>query len=171
MANPTARTPLSVKPGRDLLSLPVKNGVTIWDGALVGFVRTGGAGITGRVDNWTDPAAPESATTMKFLGIARVHNSEGTSGNDSVVGNSAGTVEVEVDVSGVVIQNATITLASDVDVGVLVYSADGNPASFTKTAPGTSNNPIGYVSRFISTTRGDVKLFAADSFRVCNTAF
>src|SRR5258705_2022633 len=169
MANPTARVALSVTPGRDLLSLPVKNGVTIWDGALVGILRTGGAGLTGRIDNWTDPAVVETATTMKFLGIARVHNTEGVSGTDSVVGNSAGTVEVEIDVSGVVLQNNLITLASDVDVGVLVYSADGNPASLTKTAPGTSNNAIGYVSRFISTKLGDVKIFAADNFRTERT--
>jgi hypothetical protein len=168
MANPTARVSNSIKSGT-IVSYPVKNGVTIWDGSLVGIIRTGGAGITGRADNWTDPTVVETATTMKFLGVARVHNTEGSSGFDSVVGNSAGTVEVEVDISGALLENVPITLASDIDVGVLVYSADGNPASLTKTAPGTSNNAIGYVQRFITTTLGNVKLFSGDNFRTERT--
>jgi len=141
---------------RGRLSLPVKSAEVIFDGALVGL-QVGGAD-DGRVVNWTDAV---TTATITFLGVARV-TAGGRESQDaaieSVTGNAGGTIEVEVDVSGVVLKSATVVALSAIThVGDLVYATDENTPTLTAPAGST---PVGFISRWITGTTGNVQLFS-----------
>jgi hypothetical protein len=137
-----------------LVSVRVKTGVTIFNGALVGLhTNTADQGLA---VNWADAL---TTTEIKFLGIARIHDQL----LDKVVGD--GTVEVEVDTSGVVIQGVVVTgLNNNNLLGALVYASDEN--TFTVSAT-TGKTPVGTVVRVVSTanTIGDVELFSSQAAR------
>ncbi len=154
----TARAVYTEEPGGRLEHYPVASGTRIYDGALVA-VFDSGADIA-RCGNWTDP----SGTNHHFLGIARVTAETGVSvaGGESVVGDSAGTQLVTVDVSGVVLRGVTVTDSTATRVGAVVYASDENTFAVVATA---GANPIGRIIRFITGTTCDIKLFSADQFR------
>lgn len=146
-----------IAPGQKTARFVVKPAETIYHGALVGL-QIGGAD-DGEVVNWTDAV---TAATIVFLGVAVVHAQEGTA-NESVTGNTAGTVVLEVDISGVTLQDVAITGHANVtDFGDLVYASDENTFTLTATAGST---PVGYAGKNTGTNRGDLHLFSAGQSR------
>ncbi len=150
-------------PDGKTVSIPVEAGTVIYDGALVG-IEIGGS-TDGRAQIWADAT---TATTIMFLGIARVTDQIGTpygstDGTDSVTGTTAGDIEVRVDISGVALKGiAVLNTTALTHVGNLVYATDDN--TFDVTAPGGST-PIGWVIRWIVSTTCDVQLFSAGEAR------
>lgn len=153
----TAAARYKIAEGQRTARFVVKPGETIYHGALVGL-QVGGAD-DGEVVNWTDAV---TAATIVFLGVAMVHGQEADASNansqESVTGNTAGTVSVEVDISGVILQDVAITGHANVtDVGDLVYASDENTFTTTATAGST---PVGVAGKNTGTNRGDLLLFS-----------
>ena len=137
-----------------IYSYPVRNGVTIYYGALVGISTIG---VTdGRVVNWSSGSG-----ALRFLGIAIPRGTRDQA--DSVTGNSAGTVKCEVNEGGPTLENVAVTgLNSADDVGDPVYASDED--TFTLT-PTSNVGSIGWVKKYVSSGRGDVQLFSANEYR------
>jgi len=156
----TARANYRSQPGGKLASIPVAPAVIIYDGALVQLIN--GGTNDGRATNWED--ALTGTSNEFFLGIAQVTDQIGATvaGGESLTGDTAGSIEVSVDISGVRLKGVSVVGASAVNVGNLVYSADENTFSMTAT-PGA--NPIGWLIRFVTGTTADVQLFSAEAYR------
>lgn len=130
-------------------SYPVRNGQTIYKGALVGISTVG---VTdGRLVNWDADSG-----ALDFLGIADpVAN--------TAVGNSGGTVECPVVQGPVTLDNVAVTGANSADdVGDAVYASDEN--TFTLT-PTSNVGAVGWLSRYVSSGRGNVTLFSPNEYR------
>ena len=152
-----ARSTQEYQPGGLKISLVVESGTTIFDGALVGVAKSGGGGSDGYVTNWTD-----GTDSLIFIGIARITDqNSGTGTGDSVTGD--GTLEIECDISGPILKNATVTGLDNVnDVMDPVYASDSNTLTLTAT---TGSNEIGFVTRYSGTSgTGDVHLFPFTAF-------
>lgn len=134
----------------EINSYAVRNGMTIYYGALVGISTVG---VTdGRVVNWSSGSG-----ALRFLGIAIPR---GTRDNpESVTGNSGGTIKCEVYEGGAILENIPVTgLTSEQTVNDPVYASDDN--TFTLTA--TSNvGAVGRVVKYRSNGYGDVQLYSA----------
>lgn len=125
-------------------SYPVRSGVTIYHGALVGLSTVG---VTdGRLVNWSSGSG-----ALRFIGLA-IPNSP------TVVGNAAGSVECPVLEGGVILEDVSVTGAESAqNVGDPVYASDEN--TFTLSA--TSNvGAVGVVDRYKSGTSCDVRLYS-----------
>ncbi len=156
----TARAGYTEQPGNKLLSVPIAAAVTIFDGALVAIDN--GAANDGRLINWDDSV---TTTAHFFLGLARITEQVGVlaAAGEAKTGDTAGTEEAAVDVTGVVIKNLTVGgMSVETQRGDLVFATDENTFATGATAGG---NPVGYIVRFISNLLGDVKLFGADAYR------
>ena len=156
----TARAGFTEQPGNKLLSIPIAAGETIFDGALVA-IANGGAN-DGRLINWDDSV---TGVANFFLGLARVTEAVGViaTEGEAKIGDTAGTEESAVDVTGVVIKGVImILMLTATQLGNLVYADDENTFT-TQVTVGT--NPVGYIVRFIQAGFGDVKLFGADAYR------
>lgn len=130
-------------------SYPVRNGQTIYKGALVGISTVG---VTdGRLVEWSSGSG-----ALDFIGIA-------DPASDTAVGNSAGTVECPVIQGPVTLDDVAVTgLNSADDVSDAVYASDDN--TFTLT-PTSNVGSIGWVSRYNSSGRGSVTLFSPNEYR------
>lgn len=129
---------------------PVRNGVTIYYGALVGLSTVG---VTdGRLVNWSSGSG-----ALRFLGIAIPHGT--ADAPSTVTGNSGGSVECEVYEGGPTLENISVTGATSQQTeGDPVYASDEN--TFTLSA--TSNvSAVGRVARWRSSGKADVQLYSA----------
>ena len=150
----TARSGHAEAPGNQLVAIPITAATVIYDGALVAIAAAGG------LVNWTNTTGEDPF----FMGVARITTAQGVSAaaGEAKTGNTALTIEAPVDISGVILKNVTVTGSSAANLGNLVYASDEN--TFTMTATGGAD-PIGWLSRFITTTTGDVKLFTPGEYR------
>lgn len=156
----TERAGHAERPGT-LMAVPVAAGVRIFDGALVAIDNSGGVN-DGRLINWDDSA---TAVNNLFLGLARVTDATGVSKGEgeAKTGDTAGSVEIDVDTSGVIIRGVIASLILlENQTGDLIYATDENTFTNQVTASG---NAIGWVIRFIQASLIDLKLFSADDFR------
>jgi hypothetical protein len=131
----------SPRSGRE--TLPVKATAFIPAFSLIFVDNT-----TGFVDNTISDAAK-----FKFHGIALETVTGGATG---------GAVSVRVNTEGVVLRN--VAVASSTIAGVLVYCTTNNPADLTITA-GAAIKPIGVITRWVSATNCDVRLFTPAEFQ------
>jgi|SRR6185436_16784604 len=134
--------------GNQSTSFVVKNGATVYQGSLVGIIMQGGD--KGRVIPWT----VVSGRTDMFLGIAQ----------SKVVGD--GSLEVVVITAGVELIGVAVTGASSIATGVgeEVYATDDG-TGLTLTWPGTNQGPVGWITRFYSSTQFDVRLVVPEVYR------
>lgn len=136
---------------RNMESYRVKDGVTIYHGALVGVDTDDGA-----LKNW----AAGTDDGIMFLGIAM------PKGN-SILGDEDGLppVECPVDTSGMILEGVAVTgvTGHTADVGDLVYATDEN--TFTKTASPAGKWAVGTILRVRSGTSCDVRLFTPAEYR------
>jgi len=131
--------------GRD--SFPIANGVTAYEGMLVGIEG-------GYANHWADGA------NDIFAGICLRGDDRAKDG--VLTGNTSDTPppELTVDTSGVVLMHMVIAgTPTQAKVGDYVYSADSNPTSITLNSSGRTH-PIGIMSRYRSATDVDVTLFS-----------
>ncbi len=149
-----ARAGYSEAPGDKLIAVPITAAAVIYDGALVAIAAAGA------LVNWTNATGEDHF----FLGLARITEQTGVSAaaGESKTGVTALTVEAAVDVSGVILKGISVTGASAANRGNLVYASDEN--TFTMTATGGAD-PVGWLSRFITGTTADVKLFTPGEYR------
>lgn len=132
-------------------SYPVKNGQTIYYGALVGLDTVGIS--TGRLANWTDDSG-----MRRFCGIAIPRGTRDLP--DYITGNSGGTIVCEVYEGGPTLENVAVAglTSLNTQLGDPVYASDEN--TFTMSA--TPNvGAVGRLARYITTGYGDVQLFSA----------
>ncbi len=144
-------------PGK-LISVPIAAGVRIFDGALVAISLAGAT--DGQAVNWFDPTVGQNL----FLGLARITDQPGITAaeGESLLGNTAQTVDVSADISGVILKDVAVAGSSATSLGQEAFSSDENTFTVTAT-PG--NRGIGWISRFAGSGICDVKLYPADSFR------
>lgn len=129
----------------------------IYDGALVGVTDS-----TGEATNWRNA----TASGQIFAGIAIISDAESADGTfpDSLIGNTANTVKVSVDVSGAVLEKVAVTNVSAVThVGDRVYATDEDTLTLTATG---GARPIGFVTQWYTGTTCDVKLFSMEGARI-----
>ncbi len=147
--------------GRGEFSPVIKDTATISNGDLVG-VDVGGD--DGRVERWDDTNA---SPTILFAGVAKVTGGDPQNPSqdalDDLVGNTAGTVRVVVDDSGLRFNEVPVTgaatLANEYD---LVFGTDHETLTLTPTAGGQA---IGYVKKYHTGTTCDVQLFSGPEVR------
>lgn len=135
--------PYSTAPRCGIQSYRVADGVVLGRGALVQLA-------SGYLDHWDE--------TGKFVGI--VIGGKDRANDGVITGEISDTpiVEAIVDESGETLRNVAIAGTFVIgSVGVLVYCADSDPASFTITD--TTNPPVGRAVRWHSNGVGDVQLF------------
>lgn len=141
MADLTADKTLATR-GRSLNAYPLKDTVQIFAGSFIGFDKA-----AGRATKWADTA------NFVWLGVAV----------RGATGNAAGTVNAEVNESGLLLEKYPVTgVAGATDVGKLVYAADDNTLQLTATL---NVDAIGFIKRFISGTNCDVQLFTPEEYR------
>ncbi len=127
-------------------SYPVRSGMTIYAGALVGIATVG---VTdGRLVNWSSGSG-----ALRFIGLA-IPNSP------TVVGNAAGSVECPVLEGGVILEDVSVAGADTAGaqcVGDPVYASDENTFSLSATS---NVGAVGVVDRYKSSTTCDVRLYS-----------
>jgi len=145
MVDVTARKTLATKTRSGRSAYPIADGVTLFEGALVGLEG-------GYLNHWADGA------NDVFVGIV-LGDALGVSPGAALTGDTSGTPvpEARVDDSGVTLLgldsvDGTPTAAN---VGDVVYCTTSNTDDLTLT-PGT--HPIGFLSGFRSATDVDVTL-------------
>jgi len=150
-----ARASYEFQPGGLKIALVVLSGEVIFDGALVGVTKAGGGSLStdGYAQNW----GPDVTGEMIFVGMARITDQNSGDGTDDKV-TGDGTLEIEVDISGPIIKNATVAGLDNInDVCDVVYASDDNTLTLTAT---TGSTEIGIVTRYSGTSgTGDVHLF------------
>jgi hypothetical protein len=148
MADVTARKTLATKTRSGRSAYPIANGVTLYEGALVGLEG-------GYLNHWADGA------NDVFVGIV-LGDALGVSPGAALTGNTSATPvpEARVDDSGVTLLGLASVggTPAAANVGDLVYCADSDTDSLTLTI-GALNHPIGFLSGFRSATDVDVTLF------------
>lgn len=159
MADVTAKVIHQTKQRAGRISVPMANGVTLYEGMLVGEEG-------GYANHWRDNAADH------FLGICLGGDDRA---NDGVLtGNTSDTPvpEAHIDSSGVelchlaAIAGPTLTQANLYDY---VYCATSNVADIDLQSSGNTS-PIGYISRFVSATDFNVTLVTPAEFKAQATA-
>lgn len=127
---------------------PIADGVTLYQGALVGLVA-------GFLDHWDDGAG------SVFVGFV-AGESDGVRPGYPMTGDASGSPvpEARVDESGRTLRHLTSLggTPTAAKVGDLVYGSSSNVDDLTLDASGRTH-PIGLVSRFVSTSDCDVTLF------------
>jgi hypothetical protein len=148
MVDVTARKTLATKTRSGRSAYPIADGVTLFEGALVGLEG-------GYLNHWADGA------NDVFVGIV-LGDALGVSPGAALTGDTSGTPvpEARVDDSGVTLLgldsvDGTPTAAK---VGDVVYCTTSNTDDLTLTA-GALNHPVGFMSAFRSATDVDVTLF------------
>lgn len=148
MADVTARKTLETQTRSGRCSYPIQNGVTLYEGALVGLQN-------GYLNHYADGAGDV------FVGIV-LGPGVGVSPGAAMTGDNTVSPEPEarVDQSGVTLMHldnvgGTPTAAK---VGDVVYSGTSNTDDITLTAT-SRNHPIGYMSAYRSATDVDITLF------------
>lgn len=148
MADVTARKTLATKTRSGRSAYQIANGVTLYEGALVGLEA-------GYLNHYADGA------NDVFVGIV-LGDALGVSPGAALTGDTSATPvpEARVDDSGVTLLGldsvgGTPTAAK---VGDVVYCGSSNTDDITLTATGR-NHPIGYMSGFRSATDVDITLF------------
>ena len=148
MVDVTARKTLATKTRSGRSAYPIADGVTLFEGALVGLEG-------GYLNHWADGA------NDVFVGIV-LGDALGVSPGAALTGDTSGTPvpEARVDDSGVTLLgldsvDGTPTAAK---VGDVVYCTTSNTDALTLTA-GALNHPVGFMSAFRSATDVDVTLF------------
>lgn len=131
-------------------SYPVRNGMTIYYGALVGISTVG---VTdGRLVNWADTSGD-----LRFVGIAIPRGTRNLP--ESVLGDTNGTIKCEVYEGGATLENVAVAGATHQrSLGDPVYASDNG--TFTLT-PTSNVGAVGRVARYISSGQADVQLFSS----------
>ena len=162
MADVTARKTLATKTRSGRSAYPIADGVTLYEGALVGLEG-------GYLNHWDDGAADV------FVGIV-LGDALGVSPGAALTGDTSATPvpEARVDDSGVTLLGldsvgGTPTAAK---VGDIVYATTSNTDDLTldATAGGVADYPVGFLSGFRSATDVDVTLFTTAEFLAQATA-
>jgi hypothetical protein len=162
MVDVTARKTLATKTRSGRSAYPIADGVTLFEGALVGLEG-------GYLNHWADGA------NDVFVGIV-LGDALGVSPGAALTGNTSATPvpEARVDDSGVTLLGldsvgGTPTAAK---VGDIVYATTSNTDDLTldATAGGVADHPIGFLSGFRSATDVDVTLFTTAEFLAQATA-
>lgn len=146
MSNLTKDTIFATR-SRKGIAIQAKNAVQFYAGSLTGIDTN----ASGRAARWADTAA------FKFLGIA----------NRQVLGNTSASPvpEVEVDMSGPILENVPVTGVTAVtDQGAKVYATSDNPGADLTLTPTTNVKAIGVIVRWRTSTRCDVKLFTPEEY-------
>ena len=159
MANLTARADWKESPGH-LVELQIAAGEVIFDGSLVGVATTASAGSQALVTRWLG-----TNNNLKFLGVARIHQTSASATGDSVTGETHATLAsapllttIGVDVSGVILREVTLatgSLTTNIQLGSLVFAPDDNLITTTADVAG----PIGWITKVHAAGVVDVKLF------------
>lgn len=124
----------------------VKNGITLYSGALVGLDRS-----VGRVTTWADDL------NYLFLGIAKPETT-------SKLGVSGATVFCPVDTSGSIIRKVAVTgVTALTDLGKRVYASDDNTLTLTAS---TKALHVGVIIRWYSSTTCDVRLLTPAEYEL-----
>ena len=136
-------------------SYTVKNGITIYAGALVGIDPN-----SGYLQNWNEDSA-----AIRFVGLADPRLVPTTLGvtPDSVLGDTSATdpPKCEVNESGPILEEVAVAGAVQSSVGAPVYASDEN----TLTMSATSNvGAIGRLAAFRSASDCDVQLFTPNDY-------
>ncbi len=153
----TARSTHAEQPGGRLISVPIVAAGIIYDGALVA-IAAGGA-----LQNWAGDLVTAGNTSF-LLGIARITEQTGVSAaaGESKTGTTALDVEAAVDISGLILKGVPIASNSAANVGNLVYASDENTFTTVATPGGAA---IGWVTRFLTSTTGDLRIFTPGEYR------
>lgn len=156
MADASAKIVLKTRPSAGRDSFIIADGVTLYEGQLVGVED-------GFANHWDD----DGGTARTFAGIALGPGGDGFDVNTTppaLTGDTSATPqpEVRVDTSGVVLMHLDSVGGTPAQskVGDLVYSVDSDIASISLTDTTGDGNAIGYLLRFRTTTDVDVKLFS-----------
>jgi len=135
-------------------SLPIANTVTLYEGALLGIEG-------GYLNHWADGAADV------FAGVC-LGPSVGIAAAAAMLGNTSATPvpEASFDDSGVTLMHLDSVggTPTQAKVGDIVYSTSSNTDDMSLTAVTTTDNPIGWMSRWRSATDLDVTLFTPSEF-------
>lgn len=133
----------------EINSYPVKNGTTIYYGALVGIDSV--LVSSGKLVNWN-----VSSGMLRFCGIAIPRGTRDLP--YSVLGNSGGTVVCEVYEGGGRLENVVVAGAVALSLGDPVYASDENTFTMTATA---NVGAVGRIVRYVSAGVADVQLWSA----------
>jgi hypothetical protein len=148
MADVTARKTLATKTRSGRSAYPIADGVTLFEGALVGLEA-------GYLNHWDDGAADV------FVGIV-LGDALGVSPGAALTGDTSASPvpEARVDDSGVTLLglDSVAGTPTAAKVGDVVYCTTSNTDDLTLTA-GALNHPVGFMSAFRSATDVDVTLF------------
>jgi len=138
--------------GNSLHAAKVVNGDIIYKGALVGIAQDDFATTASR-----GYAVPVSNTAnITFAGVA-LRQVTGDTGATPVP-------EVEIDTSGVLLKKVTVTgVTAQLDVGKEVYPTTDNVDDLDINAS-TFDRPIGFISRWYSSTTCDVQLYSMNDY-------
>lgn len=148
MADVTARKTLETKTRSGRSAYPIADGVTLYEGALVGLEG-------GYLNHWDDGASDV------FVGIV-LGDALGISPGGALTGDTSAepVPEARVDDSGVTLMHLDDVggTPAAANVGDVVYCTTSNTDDLTLTA-GSLNHPVGFMSAFRSSTDVDVTLF------------
>jgi hypothetical protein len=131
-------------------SYPVRSGMTIYYGALVGLDTVNVN--AGRLVNWND-----NSGMLRFCGVAMPRGTRDLP--ESVLGNAGGTIVCEVYEGGAILENVDVTNAVAMSLGDPVYCEDEGPTFKLSATPNVGS--VGRVSRYISAGKCDVQLWSS----------
>ena len=147
MADLAASTVHKTQPRAGRHSFPIANGVTVYEGQLVGIEG-------GYANHWADGA------NDIFAGILLRGDDPNTDG--TLLGDTTASPipEATVDTSGVTLMHLSIGgTATQAKVGDYVYCGTSNVTDMTLNSSGRTH-PIGIMTRYRSATDVDVTLFS-----------
>jgi len=157
MADVTARATRRSHPAGGVMSAPIADGVTVYEGMLVALEA-------GYANHWADGA------NDVFAGVLLGGDDRANDG--ILLGETADSPvpEARIDISGVTLMHLDILgTPTQAVVGDLVYCGTSNPADMTTNSSGRTH-PIGWLSRFRSATDVDVTLFTPSEMLAQATA-
>ena len=152
MADLAASKTMETAPSAGRISLPIANGITAYEGMLVGIEG-------GYANHWADGA------NDVFAGIATRGDDVANDGVLTGDTSASPVPELTVDCSGVILMHLDSVgdTPSQAKVGDHVYCDSSNTDDMTLESSGMTS-PIGILWRFRSTTDVDVKLLTPSEF-------
>lgn len=147
MSDVAAKVVHKTSPRAGRMSLPMANTITLYEGMLVSMEG-------GYANHWADGA------TDVFAGIVLGGDDRASDGVLTGATGDSPPPECRIDISGVTLMHLASVgdTPSQAKVGDLVYCSTSNVEDMTLESSGYTH-PIGYLSRFTSTTDVSVTLF------------